>query len=340
MSYATFTPRSASITSFKTADGKNLALHFENELNYSRPENQFLGASIGRVANRIYGENIEVAGKTWPLNYNKESEVTLHGGVKGWDKADWKGGETKTVNGKEVTVFTHHSPHLDQGFPGSVDAKVTYTSYKQVDPADNIEKVYLELEYEAVLAEDSPVDETVISLTNHNFFNVSEAGVTNAGTQLKVFSNQTILHDQETLVPTGQIGAHPDISADLDFFTLTKTEPEIDHAFFVEDSPEFKGLDTREYRAVQPHVHIYNPESKINVVVGSTEPVFQVYTGKFMNIPLLPGESRTFEKNSCIACEPARPTNAAKTPKWKNWVLLKKGEKYGSKTVYTNWVSK
>ncbi len=43
MSYATFTPRSASITSFKTADGKNLALHFENELNYSRPENQFLG---------------------------------------------------------------------------------------------------------------------------------------------------------------------------------------------------------------------------------------------------------------------------------------------------------
>ena len=255
-------------------------------------------------------------------------------------KSDWKGGETKTVNGKEVTIFTHHSPHLDQGFPGSVDAKVTYTSYKQVDPADNIEKVYLELEYEAVLAEDSPVDETVISLTNHNFFNVSEAGVTNAGTQLKVFSNQTILHDQETLVPTGQIGAHPDIPADLDFFTLTKIEPEIDHAFFVEDSPEFKGLDTREYRAVQPHVHIYNPESKINVVVGSTEPVFQVYTGKFMNIPLLPGESRTFEKNSCIACEPARPTNAAKTPKWKNWVLLKKGEKYGSKTVYTNWVSK
>ena len=229
-------------------------------------------------------------------------------------KSDWKGGETKTVNGKEVTVFTHHSPHLDQGFPGSVDAKVTYTSYKQVDPADNIEKVYLELEYEAVLAEDSPVDETVISLTNHNFFNVSEAGVTNAGTQLKVFSNQTILHDQETLVPTGQIGAHPDIPADLDFFTLTKTEPEIDHAFFVEDSPEFKGLDTRKYRAVQPHVHIYNPESKINVVVGSTEPVFQVYTGKFMNIPLLPGESRTFEKNSCIACEPARPLMRQRPP--------------------------
>lgn len=43
MSYATFTPHAASITSFKTADGKNLAVHFENEANYDRPENLFLG---------------------------------------------------------------------------------------------------------------------------------------------------------------------------------------------------------------------------------------------------------------------------------------------------------
>lgn len=200
--------------------------------------------------------------------------------------------------------------------------------------------MYLEIEYEAVLAENSPVDETIISLTNHNFFNVSKVGITNVGTKLKVFSNQTILHDEQTLAPTGEIAAHPKIPENLDFFTFTETEPEIDHAFFVEDAPEFKGLDTREYRSVKPHVHIFNPETKINVVVASTEPVFQVYTGEFMNIPLLPGESRTFDKNSCIACEPARPTNAAKIPKWKNWVLLKKGEKYGSKTVYSNWVSK
>jgi galactose mutarotase-like enzyme len=48
---------------------------------------KFIGASIGRVANRIYGKDIEVAGKSWSLNYNQEPEITLHGGVKGWDKA-------------------------------------------------------------------------------------------------------------------------------------------------------------------------------------------------------------------------------------------------------------
>lgn len=82
---SSFVPHSAAITSFKTVIGRNLALHFENEENYARPENQFFGASIGRVANRIYGGQIEVAGKVWPLPTEPEN-ITLHGGSNGWDK--------------------------------------------------------------------------------------------------------------------------------------------------------------------------------------------------------------------------------------------------------------
>lgn len=82
---ASFISHSAAITSFKTVTGKNLALAFDNEKNYSSSANQFFGASIGRVANRIYGGQIEVDGKTWPLPTEPEN-ITLHGGTKGWDK--------------------------------------------------------------------------------------------------------------------------------------------------------------------------------------------------------------------------------------------------------------
>lgn len=61
MSYATFTPHAASITSFKTADGKNLAVHFENEANYDRPENQFLGIKKKKNQNIIIVNNVETA---------------------------------------------------------------------------------------------------------------------------------------------------------------------------------------------------------------------------------------------------------------------------------------
>lgn len=86
---ATFTSRSAAITSFQTPEtkgpGRNLVLHFKNVDNYKSPSNQFFGANIGRVANRIYGGSIDIAGKPWPLEMKPEGE-TLHGGVLGWDK--------------------------------------------------------------------------------------------------------------------------------------------------------------------------------------------------------------------------------------------------------------
>lgn len=251
----------------------------------------------------------------------------------------WKGPFTEKVDGKQKTTFTHYSPHLDQGFPGSVNAKVMYTSYTRVDESDSIEKVYLEIEYEATIAEDSPVDETVVNLTNHNFFNLTKDQLSIAGTKLKIFSNQTIIHDETTLVPTGEIANHPEVPTDLSFITLGEKSPSIDHAFFVQPEVEFQGLDTRKYREPQPLVHMFHPDTKINVLVSSTEPTFQVYTSDFMNIPQLPGESRDWKPRCSVAVEPARPTNAANTPQWRNWVTLKKGDMYGSKTVYVNWIS-
>lgn len=331
---STFTTYSAAITSFKTVDGKETSLHFDNVKNYDSPKNQYLGASVGRVANRIFGPTLTVAGKEYPLQQNAAEGVTLHGGKEGFAKRHWKGPFTETrSDGKTSTVFTIDSEHLDQGFPGTLHAKVIYTPYVEG------KKAYLEYEYEAVLDDNSPVDETVASFTNHNFFNIAADPKSIAGSKLKVFTNKYIVADKGW-VPTGEIADFPGLPNSPEFFDLTQEGPKIDNTFVVDGDkiPESTGIDTRKTRKLAPLAHLYDPDTKINVKVLSTEPVFQIYTGDYFNTPQLEGESRGFTARAGIAFEPARPTNAANRPEWRPWVTLKKGEKYGSKTVYVSWV--
>lgn len=333
---ATFTNLGAAITSL-TVPGtdQEIALKYDNLSNYSHPLNRFFGASIGRYANRIYGSKVEVGGKEYQLAVtvpaDKEKgipDVTLHGGIKGFDKKEWKGPEkVARSDGKESLVYTYLSPHLDEGFPGELLVKAIYTSYTEGSAA------ILELEYEAQLTENSPVDETIVSLTNHNFFNVAPASShTTTGTKVVVNSNKYIVHDPETTIPTGKVETFPDIPDSLQF-TLEESKPAIDHCFVVQPPKEFKSLDTRNEPLVEL-VQMSHPESNIVLKVLSTEPVYQIYTTDKMDIPQLPGEPRAFGARAGVAVEPARPTNAVLNPEWKQWVSLKKGDTWGSKIVY------
>lgn len=83
---ATFTNYSAAITSYKTTSGQELILKFDNLENYHHPNNPGYGASIGRVANRIYGAKFDIQGKTYQVDVNQQPDVCLHGGPKGWSK--------------------------------------------------------------------------------------------------------------------------------------------------------------------------------------------------------------------------------------------------------------
>lgn len=335
-----FHPYSAAISSFKTHKGHELVLGFENPENYYTQHNAFLGACVGRVANRIYGSNVEVQGQNYPLKPNDGDNITLHGGPKGWAKVDWEGPFTQTLDdGKKTqTVFKHLSPHLDQGFPGEVQAQVTYTSYTIQE--DGAEKFMLEVEFEAELTDNSPVDETVISLTNHSHFNVSDNPDSIDGTRFKVFTNKALVKQDGVGEPTGEVESYPDIPEDKSFFTMSSKGPQFDHNFVaVDDLNKGQKIDTRQDE-LKPLVHMYHPNTDINVKVLSTDPVFQIYSCDGMNIPKLSGEPHGHGDRAGIACEPARPTNAASRPEWKKWATLKKGETYGSKIVFSNWIKK
>lgn len=118
-------------------------------------------------------------------------------------------------------------------------------------------------------------------------------------------------------------------------FTLGPREPDFDDCFVVNESPETVALDTRP-EPLRKLVTAFHPESKVHLEVHSTEPAFQFYTGKYIDVPEVNGvPARPARSGFCV--EPSRYVNACNVDEWKGMVLLKKGQKYGTRLVYRAW---
>lgn len=142
----------------------------------------FLGAIIGRFGNRIGGGAFELGGRRYTLAKN-DGENTLHGGLKGFDKQMWDC--TFEANG---ICCSRLSPDGEEGFPGNLRVKVHYL----------LEGSALRIRYEAVCDAD-----TIISLTNHSYFNLAGGGTAlDHGLELNAGS---FLENDSGCLPTGRI---------------------------------------------------------------------------------------------------------------------------------------
>ena len=113
-----------------------------------------IGAIVGRNANRIGGACVTINGIDYKLAEN-DGKNNLHSGPDVYQKRMWRVVE----NGDDHVTFLLHSPDGDQGYPGALDMKVTYT----LDEENG-----LTIHYEAV-----PDQDTVINMTNHSYFNLN-----------------------------------------------------------------------------------------------------------------------------------------------------------------------
>ena len=107
-------------------DGKpaDVVLGFDDLKGYLAGHPYF-GATVGRFANRIAKGEFTLDGKTYTLAKNNGPN-TLHGGLKGFDKAVWNAEEVSSPDGPAVK-FTYLSPDGEEGFPGNLKTSVTYT---------------------------------------------------------------------------------------------------------------------------------------------------------------------------------------------------------------------
>jgi aldose 1-epimerase len=324
----------AIIQNFHLTDGTSIVQGFPTPDLYVEYNEPYFGETIGRVANRISGAIIDsLNGKSYKLNANNGPN-TLHGGNVGWGKKQWKASKDGDRLKLELA-----SPDGDEGFPGIVLATVWYKSEQVAIPGGQLGST-LEIEYEATLEGPDGVEETVVALTNHSYFNLS-GGTSIEGTQVTLSTNQHLPVD-DTLIPTGVIEPFPGVEAGI-AFTLGPENPEVDRCFVVDptnEPPSSIPIDSRQ-RPVRLLASFFHPDSKVHLEVHSTEPAFQFYTGEYIDVPeIKESNGETIAKRgprSGFCVEPGRYVNAVNTPQWGNMVRLKKGKKYGSKIRYFTW---
>ena len=154
----------ATITDVEVPDrqGKidNITLNRDSLAEYLKKDTPYFGATVGRYANRIAKGKFTLDGKEYTLAVNN-GKNHLHGGLKGFDKVVWQavplaGNDTAGV------VFTYDSPDGEEGYPGKLSLKVTYSL---------TDKNELKMDCEATC--DKP---TVVNLTNHAYWNLAGAG--------------------------------------------------------------------------------------------------------------------------------------------------------------------
>ncbi len=161
-------------------------------------ENQdaYIGATVGRMANRIGGSAFSLGGREYKL-FSNDGENHLHGGKKGFDKYVWQ-----ADTGEDFVRFSRLSPDGEEGYPGNLRVSVTYTL------SDSDE---LHIAYEALSDTD-----TVVSLTNHSYFNLNGGG--SVLDQQLMVNAQSFLELGPGLIPTGR--ALPVEDTPFDFRTM------------------------------------------------------------------------------------------------------------------------
>jgi aldose 1-epimerase len=244
------------------------------------------GKTIGRYANRIARGTFALDGTAFALSTN-EGRNTLHGGADGFSKRTW---DVAARSAASVT-FALRSPDGDQGFPGVLTCTVRY-SWSDDDA--------LRLDYTATT--DKP---TVVNLTNHVYFNLSgDPGRSIAQHRLQLAASAYTPLDAES-IPTGEIAA---VDALRDFRTARAVGAVAYDCNFVLD-----GWDgTLRYAGTMS-----DPESGRALVVETTQPGLQLFTGK-------PG---------AIALETQHFADAPHHPNFPSTVL-RPGETFASTTVY------
>tara|TARA_R110001592_G_scaffold292843_2_gene562335 strand:- start:1976 stop:3160 length:1185 start_codon:yes stop_codon:yes gene_type:complete len=294
----------------------DVVVGFGNIEDYVNSSERYFGATIGRVGNRIAKGKFTLEGKEYSIPINN-GENTLHGGKKGFQDVVWD-----VVQPDENTIeLSYTSPDLEEGFPGNLKVKVTYTA--TVDRS-------ITMKYEATT--DKP---TVVNLTNHAFFNLNGEGSGTILNHMVKFYADKFTPVDKGLIPTGELKSVKGTPFD---FTSSHTIGErigleneqlsngngYDHNFVLNGTKK-EGMN---YAAT-----ITGDISGITMDVFTAEPGLQFYSGNFMK------GSNTFKSGAkddyrtAFALETQHFPDAPNQPNFPS-IVLKPGDTYSTMTVY------
>ena len=278
----------------------------------------YFGAIVGRVANRIAHGRFTLDGVEYRLAVN-DPPNHLHGGVRGFDKQVWS---LVTRDGRTVQRSVDLrclSVSGDEGYPGTLDARVTYT----LGDDDSVT-----IDSEATT--DAP---TVVNLSQHSYFNLTGGVRDILGHELQLDAAEMTPVDA-TLIPTGEIVTVA--GTPFDFRRATPIGARIgardeqlarghgyDHNYVMRRAPGELARGAR----------VREPESGRTIEVWTTEPGLQFYSGNFLDGTIVGKNGTTYRHRWGFCLETQHFPDAPNQPAFPS-IVLRPGATYRTRTVW------
>ncbi len=218
----------------------------------------YVGTTAGRHANRIGGGRFTLDGRIYQLGLNERGRTHLHGGLRGFSHRPWRLVSSDATS----ATFEIVSQDGEEGYPGTLTARVTYTL-----AAPSTLRVTMEA------TTDAP---TIVGLAHHSYFTLAP-GRAVLEHRLAVHAGHLTPVDAD-LIPTGEIV--PVAGSAFDFREPRRLAdgPRLDHNFVLDGKPAADGL--------HPAATVIG--GGLVLTCRTTAPGLQVYDGGGLGVPFFP----------------------------------------------------
>ncbi|CAK1542514.1 unnamed protein product [Leptosia nina] len=298
----------------KNGETKDVVLGFDDLEGYVSRNTPYLGATVGRCANRIGGASFQIDGTKYEVAKNIGKDH-LHGGIVGFDKANWN----STVDGNRV-IFSYLSKDGEENYPGNLITNVIY------EVKDD------ELHVQFVATTDK---KTVVNLTNHSYFNLAghDAGADGLFDHVIMVNADRITETDEGSIPTGKFCDVGGTSFDLRVpirlgDAMSKGDKLFDDNFCISRF----GNEGLTYTSRVSH-----PKSGRYLEVYTNQPGVQLYTGNFLPFPtesaLVGKNGIGYRRHGAFCLETQDFPDAVNHKNFPN-AILTPGQMYDHKVVY------
>ncbi len=274
-------------------------------------DHPYFGALVGRYANRIAKGRFRIDNTEYHLPVNNGPNH-LHGGLEGFDKKLWDY-ELKESTSEASLQLNYFSVDMEEGYPGNLSAKVTYT----LNDSNEI----------AILYEAGTDADTHVNLTNHTYFNLGGFRSPIYDHHLQIYSELYLEMDRDN-IPTGRL--LPTQNTLLDFCYEEILEPPVketpgglDYCFVLSRARDF----------ARPVAWLSHKPTGRKISVYTTQPAIQIYSGNFLTGEHSGHNGTKYEKHSAICLETQHYPDSPNHPEFPS-TLLKAGEKYQQETKF------
>jgi aldose 1-epimerase len=294
----------------------DVVLGYDSLAGYIR-DSPYFGAIVGRYGNRIAKGRFTLNGTEYHLAVNNGPNH-LHGGIRGFDKVVWRAEPFRDARGVGV-VLRHTSPDGDEGYPGTLQATVTYTLTDRNE---------ILIDYAATTDKAAPVN-----LTQHSYFNLAGSGDI-LGYTLMIAADRYTPVDS-TLIPTGVLA--PVAGTPFDFRTPHTIGERIGDA---NEQLRFGGGYDHNFVLTRPDTglalaaRLTDSLSGRTLELRTTEPGVQFYSGNFLDGSITGKGGTVYRHRTGLCLETQHFPDSPNHPEFPS-TILEPGRTYRSRTTWT-----